>query len=285
MKQTHPVTGSAANRAMLALMKVRAGAATVLVLLCLAGGGLAIAQQGRLGDFDRAFGRVPTADNTPYDGRFAIVRLTYETLPGGYWYRGQPAWSHGFPTSEQNLMQILQSVTSVTGQPRTNLLSLEDPEIFKYPLLYIIEVSWWEMTEKEARNLRAFLDKGGFLIVDDFKTAEWRGGRGWEQFADNMRRVMPKAKFIDLDISHPLFTQFFTITSLDIFPQAYNAGRPVFRGVFEDNDPAKRMQVFINYNTDISQFWEWSGRGLRPIDQTNEAYKLGVNAIIYGLTH
>jgi hypothetical protein len=182
-------------------------------------------------------------------------------------------------------MQILGSLTSVIAQKSTNTLSLEDPEIFKYPLLYIIEVSWWQMTDKEARNLRAFLDKGGFLIVDDFKTAEWRGGRGWDQFADNMRRVMPHAKFIDLDISHPLFTQFFTIKSLDIFPQAYNAGQPIFRGVFEDNDPAKRMQIFINYNTDISQFWEWSGRGLRPIDQTNEAYKLGVNAIIYGLTH
>jgi hypothetical protein len=86
-------------------------------------------------------------------------------------------------------------------------------------------------------------------------------------------------------VSHPIFSQFFSIASLDIFPQAYNAGQPIFRGVFEDNDPSKRMQMFINYNTDISQFWEWSGRGLRPIEQSNEAFKLGVNAIIYGLTH
>ena len=121
--------------------------------------------------------------------------------------------------------------------------------------------------------------------MDDFKTAEWRGGRGWDQFAENIARVNPAAKFIDLDISHPLFNQFFQITSLDIFPQAYNAGHPIFRGVFDDNDPAKRMQMFINYNTDISQFWEWSARGFRPIADTNEAYKLGVNAIIYGLVH
>jgi len=270
-------------------MKVRVGAATALllvfVLVGLAGAAVGLAQRGRFGGFDAALGRVPTSTNIPYDGRFALVRLTYDTLPGGYWYRGQPAWSHGYPTSEQNLMQILETVTSVTGHRRTNTLSLEDPEIFKYPVLYIIEVSWWQMTDTEARNLRAFLDKGGFLIVDDFKTAEWRGGRGWDQFADNMQRVMPKAKFIDLDISHAIFNTFFTIKSLDIFPQAYNAGRPIFRGVFEDNDPTKRMQMFINYNTDISQFWEWSSRGLRPIDQTNEAYKLGVNAIIYGLTH
>jgi hypothetical protein len=262
---------------------MRVAASTILLLLTAA---VAFAQRGRLDEFDLAFGRgVTVPPNAPYDGRFAFVRLSYDTLPGGFWYRGQPAWYHGYPTSENNLLEILGSLTSVDTNRATNTLSLEDPEIFRYPLLYIIEVSWWNMTDKEARNLRAFLDKGGFVIVDDFKTAEWRGGRGWDQFADNMRRVMPKAKFFDLDISHPLFTQFFTIKSLDIFPQAYNAGQPIFRAVYEDNDPSKRMQMFINYNTDISQFWEWSGRGLRPIDQTNEAYKLGVNAIIYGLTH
>ena len=69
------------------------------------------------------------------------------------------------------------------------------------------------------------------------------------------------------------------------FPQAYNVGRPIFRGLYEDNDPRKRLVMVVNYNTDISQYWEWSGRGLRPFDQTNEAYKLGVNYLIYGLTH
>jgi len=271
-------------------MRGRVPITTLVVFVAfvvLAASGLALAQRGRFGDqFEGRLGQpLIMADNIPYDGKFAFVRLTYDTLPGGFWYRGQPAWSHGYPTSENNLMQILGTFTSVSGHQRTNTLSLEDPEIFKYPLLYIIEVSWWRITEKEARNLRAFLDKGGFVIVDDFKTAEWRGGRGWDQFADNMREVVPQGKFIDLDITHPIFSQFFTIESLDIFPQAYNAGRPIFRGLFEDNDPTKRMQMFINYNTDISQFWEWSGRGLRPIEQSNEAFKLGVNAIIYGLTH
>ena len=70
-----------------------------------------------------------------------------------------------------------------------------------------------------------------------------------------------------------------------IVPQAYNAGQPIFKGVFEDNDRTKPLQMIVNYNTDISQFWEWSSVGLRPIDQTNEAYKLGVNYIIYGMTH
>ena len=248
--------------------------------------GLALGQGRRSDPFDALAGPPRPRPNVPYDGRFTFVRLTYDTLPGGYWYRGQPAWFHGYPTSEQNLMEIVRGLTAVTGDPqRINTLSLEDPEIFKYPLLYIIEVSWWRMTDAEAVNLRAYLDKGGFVIVDDFKTAEWRGGRGWAQFADNMHRVLPDAKFVDLDVSHPIFHQFFTIDSLDIFPQAYNAGRPIFRGLYRDNDPAKPLQMFVNYNTDISQFWEWSGRGMRPIEDSNEAYKLGVNAILYGLMH
>jgi hypothetical protein len=266
-------------------MTVRVAGVAGIAALALLVAGLAFAQRGSFGDFEAALDRPAPSAKVPYDGRFAFVRLTYQTLPGGYWYRGQPAWSHGYPTSEINLLQILGSVTAVAAHRETRTLSLEDPEIFNYPLLYIIEVSWWGITEREARNLRAFLDKGGFVIVDDFKTAEWRGGRGWAQFADNMRRVMPDARFVDLDVSHPIFHQFFTIGSLDIFPQAYNAGQPIFRGLFEDNDPAKRLRMFICYNTDISQFWEWSGRGFRPIEQSNEAYKLGVNAIMYGLTH
>ena len=100
-----------------------------------------------------------------------------------------------------------------------------------------------------------------------------------------MKDVMPQGRFVDLDTKDPVFHSFFEIKTLTDFPQAYNSGRAIFRGLFEDNDPRKRLQVIVNYNTDISQYWEWSGRGLRPFDDTNEAYKLGVNYIIYGLTH
>jgi hypothetical protein len=266
-------------------LHIAAGLVAVVFALNVAQGD-SRAQRPRSGGFEAL--RAPTrpAANLKYDGRFTFARVTYQTLPDGYWYRGQPAWSHGYPTSEQNLMRIVNALTSIAPHvEESNLLSLEDPEIFKYPVIYLIEPSWWDMTDTEAVTLRQYLDKGGFVIVDDFKTEEWRGGRGWAQFADNMERVNPNAEFIDLDVSHPIFHQFFDIASLDIFPQAYNSGRPVFRGLFVDNDPAKRLSMFVAYNTDISQFWEWSERGLRPMTQTNEAYKLGVNVLIYGMTH
>jgi hypothetical protein len=97
--------------------------------------------------------------------------------------------------------------------------------------------------------------------------------------------VLPGARFFDLDPSHPIFHSFFEIDSFDIVPQMYDIGRPVFRGVFEDNDPSKRLLAMVNFNTDISEYWEFSGTGLQPISETNEAYKLGVNYVIYGMTH
>jgi hypothetical protein len=100
-----------------------------------------------------------------------------------------------------------------------------------------------------------------------------------------MRRVIPSARFVDMDVSHPIFHAFFEIDSLDIIPQSYDRGRPEFYGLFEDNDPKKRMMAIVNHSTDVSDFWEFSGTGFRPISESNEAYKLGVNYIIYGLTH
>jgi Domain of unknown function (DUF4159) len=226
--------------------------------------------------------------NIRYDGRFTFVRLKYETAPGGYWAGGRPSWVHGFPLSEFNLMKIMNEVSYLGAHTEeSNVLTLDDPELFKYPVAYIIEVGWWTLSDREAAALRAYLLKGGFVIVDDFKMPGWRGipGGGWDPFEANMRRVMPEGQFLEMDASHPIYHAFFEINSLDDFPQAYNSGKPIFRGLFEDNDPAKRLLMIVNYNTDISQYWEWSGRGIRPFDETNEAYKLGVNYIVYGLTH
>jgi hypothetical protein len=233
------------------------------------------------------FGREPAIKNVAYDGKFTFVRVKYETAPGGYWAGGRPSWSHGFPLAERNLMRIMTDISFLDPRLDINVLTLDDPELFRYPVAYIIEVGWWTMTDREGEALRTYMKKGGFVIVDDFKVLGWRGTDtgGWQPFEDNMQRVLPGVQFLDIDPAHPIFHSFFEIKSIDDFPQAYNSGKPIFKGVWEDNDPKKRLLMIVNYNTDISQFWEWSGRGLRPVDDTNEAYKLGVNYIVYGLTH
>lgn len=250
--------------------------AVVLIVVCAVG---ALAQRSFRGR------RMRITPNISYDGRFTFVRVSYETAPGGYWWRGLPSWVHGYPSAEENLMKIMDEVTFLSPHAEINTLALDDPELFKYPVAYIIEVSWWKLTDTEAAALRAYMQKGGFVIVDDFKAEGDFGSQGWAPFLTNMQRVLPGARFLPMDSSHPIFHSFFEVNNLDIIPQAYNAGKPIFRGLYEDNDPTKRLQMIVNYNTDVSQYWEWSGTGLRPISDTNEAYKLGVNYIVYGMTH
>src|SRR3954452_22190781 len=141
--------------------------------------------------FGRA-AREPAIQNAPYDGRFTFARLKYTTAPGGYWYQGMPSWSHGYPISEDNLMRIMNEVSDLGARVDAfNVFSLDDPELSKYPIAYITEAGWWQMNEAEGQAFRAYLQKGGFVIFDDFKVAGTfgAGGGGWATFEANMKRV------------------------------------------------------------------------------------------------
>lgn len=232
---------------------------------------------------DRFFGRRPPtvdSDNVEYDGRLVFVRIRYTTSFSGYGRRGSrdPGWAHDYPTADLNLMQIVRDLTSAT--PRvdgSNIFSLDDPELFRYPIAYMSEPGMWGPTQTEADSLRKYLLKGGFLIFDDFR------GSDWYNLEEQMRIVMPDHRFIQLDISHPVFHSFFDIKSFDLLT-SYN-GYPTYYGLFEDNDPRKRLMVIANRDGDLGEYWEYSATGVNPVDLSNEAYKYGVNYMIYGLTH
>jgi hypothetical protein len=235
--------------------------------------------------------REPRVTNASYDGRFAFARLRYTTGPGGYYYGGLPAWAHGFwslrggARAESSLVKILKEISYLNPHLEDSMvLALDDPELSKYPISYMTEAGYWVLTDEEAAAFRAYLLKGGFVIFDDFRDPP-RGGGGWEHFEANMRRVIPEGRFVDMDPSSAIFHSFFEIGSFEIIPQSYDEGRPVIRGLFEDNDPAKRLMAIANFNTDVSDFWEFSATGFRPVDESNQAYKLGVNYILYALTH
>jgi hypothetical protein len=255
----------------------RAGLTSLLLLLVTAS---ALAQRGGYGYFSQA-------SNPRYDGRFMFARLKYSVGSGGYYYRGLPSWAHGEPYAEENLMKIMDSISLLNPHVDQGVvMGVDDPDLGKFPVAYMVEPGFWTMTDKEGEAFRAYLQKGGFVIVDDFRgpgRINWGGG--WDNFAYNMQRVIPGAQFMKLEDNHPIFHCFFDINSLAIVPQAYDAGSPEFYGLYEDNDPKKRLMMVINFQTDISDFWEFSGRGFYPVDSSNEAYKLGVNYIIYGLTH
>ena len=137
-----------------------------------------------------------------------------------------------------------------------------------------------EKIDEEATAFRAYLTKGGFAVFEDFD-----GAAQWAHFEAQMRRILPAGRFVRLDRTHPIFDCFFRVQDIDAIVHPMTGIRPSYYGIFEDNDPSRRLMVVANYDNDVPEYWEWSGQGLYPFDTSNEAYKLGVNYLIYGLTH
>jgi len=218
-----------------------------------------------------------------YDGRFTLVRLRWGAdLPGLRGRSGaRDAWSHEYPRAEQNLTAIIRELTYLDVHDDGNeILTLDDPDLFKYPIALMWQPGFWTLTDREAQSFRAYLHKGGFAIFEDFD-----GIAQWANFEAQMRRVLPEGQLMRLDGSHQIFNTFFPIKDVEAIVHPMSHIRPSYYGIFEDNDPSKRLVVVANYDNDVPEYWEWSGQGLFPFDASNEAYKLGVNYIIYGLTH
>jgi hypothetical protein len=230
----------------------------------------------RPGGRPNAFAEQSYTGNVRYDGRFVFIRMSYPWSG-----RGAPFWSHDYPVGEYHFLKILGAVSNVSAhQGESSIMSFGDPELHKFPVAYFCEPGQWYLNDGDVLNLRAYLQKGGFLIVDDFPR------NAWGNFELQMSRVFPQARWIRLDAKHQIFHSFFEIDDISNIPISYDrGGAPEFYGLFEDNDPTKRMMMVVNYQQDISEFWEWSDSGTYMVRDSNEAYKIGVNEFLYGITH
>jgi hypothetical protein len=266
----------ARERTGLAMLKRIIAFVLPIILVALASAGTLAQRGGQRGSGQRNLNYDPGPQRAKYDGRWAFVRVRYNSGFG----RGGPEWLHDYPYGEQHFLQILKFVTNTDArEDMTQILNVDDPEIFKYPIVYMAEPGYWTVNDLEAASFRAYLQKGGMIIFDDFHLQDW------PYFEQTMKKVLPDAKIMDLDISNPLFHSFFDVPSFDVVNNSYDQGKPIFRGIYEDNDPKKRLLAIINYNTDISEYWEYSASGFYPVSDTNQAYQIGVNWIIYGFTH
>jgi len=233
------------------------------------------------------------AANTPYDGRFTFVRVKFTaSTESGTYYGGRTRgrrgrgvdykWDHDYPRAETHLAKILEGLTLIDPAVEGgNIILQGEPDLFRYPWAYLCEPGFWTATDEEMENLRNYLLKGGFLVVDDFS------GSDWTNFEMQMQRLLPELHMVRLDETSPVFHAFFDISDLSALSGGYRSrgGPPTYYGVFEDDDPGKRLMVIVNYNNDIGDFWEWSDMAYTPIELSNEAYKLGVNYIMYSMTH
>jgi hypothetical protein len=221
----------------------------------------------------------PDIDLDSYSNKFTFARIRYNSgysLRGGRGFDREPPWAHDYPRGGRHLMKILTEVSKVDANPDEVIVTFDDPNLFKYPFAYLCEVGFMELSDREIEGMRQYLLRGGFLIVDDF-----RGEYALENLRQHIRRAFPDLEMQELDISHPIFDCFFGIKTLDV-PPAYGGGWPKFYGL---SDRQGRLMMIIDYNQDFSELWEWSDNPFAPLDQTNEAYKFGVNYVMYALTH
>jgi len=217
--------------------------------------------------------------------RFKFVRVrTSEIYPGAYIGDNSAyPWSHDYPEAGLHFSKILAELSKlqVVLDENEYIFGFDDPNLFKYPFAYLCEVGYMHLEDAEIAGMREYLLRGGFLLVDDF-----RGQRDMDNFLFYVRRALPEFEMKPLDIKHPIFNCFFSIKSLDVRPiYNYRGGgslSPQFLGL---EDKHGRLMMIINYNYDVSDFWQWSNDPFQPIEDTNSAYKFGVNYVFYALTH
>lgn len=249
--------------------------------------GIVAPQPDRVAARDAAVAKRPPSfqefNNVPYDAGYTFVRVRFSMgRRGGFARRfggRQPPWAHDFPHADNNFVKILDEVTLTNPSAGTNVIDADSPELHRYPVAYVAEPGYWSPTQSELDNVSAYLQKGGFLILDDFR-GEWE----WQTVQAIFAYVLPGQRFRQLTLEEPIFNAFFEIETLDFSPPTFRQYKPYFLGIHENDDPSKRLQVVANLNNDIGEYWEYSDMGYYPIDLSNEAYKVGVNYVIYALT-
>lgn len=215
---------------------------------------------------------------------FYFTRAAYS----GYRFRNFLSWQVDFPKADRQFMMGVKRLTKVDGYAYENPVRLTDPNLNRYPFLYSVEMGYAALTEPEILGLRRYLEAGGFLVVDDF----W-GTYEWENFESEIQRVLPGRAITDVPLDHPIFHCFYDVTDIVQVPnvaQGINGGptwekdgyTPVVRGVFDDKG---RLMVVINWNTDLGDAWEWAENPYYPLKFSTYAYQMGVNFIVYGMSH
>jgi hypothetical protein len=225
--------------------------------------------------------------------QWRFVRIKYHfvtdaTTRAALEYYGEP-WAIDAPAAEQNLSRRLKTATAIQVEDPI-VLTLDDPKLFTYPWIYFVEPGNLTLLEPDVPVLREFLLRGGTAMFDDF-----HGPIEWDHFAAQMKRVFPDREIVDIPSNHPVFSSFYKIEGG--YPQvaglgSFMAGRSWEKGgyvarlrtIFDDDG---RPMLFINWNTDMGDGWEWSNVEEYPgyIKYTAVAYRMAMNEIVYALTH
>lgn len=242
--------------------------------LLLAVSGLA---QGDLGAQERAV-----------EPEFYFARLAFGAFGASYGTNRREPWLRDWPEADFHFTQGLGRLTRISTTEDNRQVRLDDDSLFDYPVIYAVKVGFMRLNQWEAERLREFLDRGGFLIVDDF-----HGPDEWAEFAASVARIFPGRPIVDIPADDPIFHVLYDLDQRVQIPgvQAVFAGvtwedprgkTPYWRGVYDDEG---RLLVAINFNMDLGDAWEHADAAFYPEPLTALAYRFGINYVIYAMTH
>ena len=273
--------------------------------------GCGLAALGALYAFQKPFRQYPGVEyenfETPADSQvkaeWAFARLMFP--PGendgysstgrftGDWRLGSSLWTQDYPRADRHFSMAMKRLTRVHVRSVEQPINLDEDEQFDYPWLYAVQVGEWGLTDKQAREMREYLLRGGFFVADDF-----HGAFEWEMFEQRIKKVFPDRAIVDIPDDDPIFHMVYDVNDRYQVPGAAHVRlgykRPDYpkgegdgkgahwRGIFDDKG---RIMVAISYNSDLGDAWEWADEPRYPEKFSDLAIRVGVNYVIYSMTH
>ncbi len=230
---------------------------------------------------------VTDIDHYDIAGEFNFVRIQYNSsYADGFFGRG--AWSIDFPDADMNFLRGVSRLTNIRVMSNPKIFRFDDERIFEYPFLYALETGQaggWDLSLAELDNLREYLLRGGFLLIDDF-WGEWQ----WDNFYRTFSLLFPERELVELKSDHEIFHCYYDIDGPQLIPALGNSQGRGEQGIdYASNyailDDEGRIMVLINWNSDMGDGWEHTYHPAYPTKYANSAYQLGINYLIYSLTH
>ena len=236
-----------------------------LLLVILAGAALLHGQR-----FRRAF----VSPNEPPPTELVVARWEYSAM-GKF---GGTGWSHNYPSSDQHFAQVVSEATNINVKNVSyRIVELGSDEVFKYPFAIVSEPGEMALTPHEVDNLREFIDRGGFVVMDDFD-----GSRDLATLQRDLHKAFPDRDLVRLTIDQEIFNVFYRIDALNVTSPYLVDGEPVFYALMNKDG---KIGVIACYNNDVENFWDYIDRGEYPLKPSIEAFRLGINFVIYSMTH
>ena len=203
------------------------------------------------------------------------------------WREGGTSWTQDYPRADRHLAQAVRRLTRIDARSVEQPVNLDDTDdVFDWPWLCAGEMGDWKLTDAQAKTLREYLLRGGFLMLDDF----W-GDEEWDRFMESMRLVFPDRPIVEMENADAIFHSVYNLDDRYRVPGAwgvygsgyqYDGSVPYWRAIYDDKG---RVMVAIVVNSDLGDSWEYADDPGYPEKYSALGIRTGVNYIVYAMTH